>query len=265
MLSAEAAAPSARVFALVTGTLGLLAVGVLLVTVTPARQESPIALSASTTLVRLDPANLPVAQTTVSAAGPTGALVNPGRPADHPHDALATPIGDGRFALVTSAALADYGGTTLSVRFTSGRVGIVEIVDRSDEALVLVALPAGETGHPIADERPGADEIVTVMASPPITVPFADVPTLSVQEGTPVFDDDGALVGLCSQGTGNVRVIEPPSDLTSGAEQAGTTQPEPTTTLAPSSTPTTTTSSTSTTTTSTTAVPASEPAVSDRP
>lgn len=234
MLSAEAAAPSARVFALVTGTMGLLAVGVLLLTVTPPKQDSPIALSASTTLVR----------SASPTSGPTGALVNPGAPAD---EALATPIGDGRLALVTRAALGEQRGTTVSVRLTSGRVGLVEVVDRSDGALVLVALPAGEAGHPIADELPDADEIVTVLASPPITVPFADVATLEVEEGTPVFDQEGALVGLCSRGKG---ILLAPPDEHTDPEPPNTTSPEPTTTLvATTVTPSTTATTTTTTTT----------------
>lgn len=257
MLSSESAAPSARVFALVTGTMGLLAVGVLLLTVTPSRQDSPIALSASTTLAR--------PSTALASAGPTGALVNPDRPAE---DALATPIGDGQFALVTSAALGDNSGTTISVRFTSGRVGLVEVVDRSDGALVLVALGSGETGHPIADERPAADEIVTVLASPPITVPFADVAKLEVREGTPVFDQAGALVGLCSRGKGVVQLLEPTDELARrGADGPATTPPAATTTTVIVSTTvttiaTTTSTSIATSTTVSTTVPASQPGVS---
>ena len=250
LLSAEGAAPSARAFALVTGTLGLLAVGALLLTVTPARQDSPIALGASTTLASFGTPELTVSPTALSPVGPTGALANPDRSVAPGHDTLATPIGDGRFGLVTSAALAGHAGATLSVRFTSGRVGVVEVVERSDDELVLVALPAGESGHPIAIDTPAADEIVTVMATPPITVPYAEVATLEVEEGTPVFDDAGGLVGLCSRGSGVVLVIEPPDELAAGQSGPATTVASATsvttapTTVAPSTTLVTTTTTT---------------------
>jgi hypothetical protein len=243
LLRAEGAAPSARAFALVTGTLGLLAVGALLLTVTPPRQDSPIALSASTTLAALGTPELR-ASTTATPVGPTGALANPDRSSTGLH-ALVTPIGDGRYGLVTSAALAGHAGATLSVRFTSGRIGVVEVVERAADELVLVALPAGETGHPIADDPPADDEIVTVLASPPITVPYAEVKTLQVQEGTPVFDEEGALVGLCSRGVNGVLVIEPPDDLAAGhpssttpttVATSTTVTSLPTTTLAPTTT-----------------------------
>lgn len=214
-------------FALTTGTIGLIAVGVLILTVSPRRQESPIAVSATTT---------PAASAFGAADGATresgadggraldavGGLRSPSalsstvstRPAalteSMPSDALATPIGDGRFALVTGLSLAGQGGASVDVRFASGRVMEAEVVSAVDDNVVLVALADSEPGHEIAPHQPSGHDMVTVMASPPITVAYADVDTLAVHEGTPVLDGDGALVGLCTRtrSGGRVRLLE---------------------------------------------------------
>jgi hypothetical protein len=57
--------------------------------------------------------------------------------------------------------------------------------------------------------------MVTVMASPPITVAYDDIDTLAVEEGTAVIDGDGELVGICSRraGSRHVRLIEVSAEL----------------------------------------------------
>lgn len=186
--------------------MGLLAVGLLMVTITPKRAESPIAISASTTPVALTQgARRPVAL----APAPTDRIGLRAEPAG----ILATPIGDGQFALVTRASLTGSIHTIIDVRLPSGRVSVGSIVTASDDAVV-VALATAEPGHAIARHRPEATEIVTVMASPPITVAYDDVSTLSVDEGTAVLDDDGDLVGICSRnGDEHVRLIEVSAEL----------------------------------------------------
>jgi hypothetical protein len=114
--------------------------------------------------------------------------------------ALATPFGDGRHAIVTRTAAGQSADPLLDVRLPSGRVVAVEIVDASRD-VVIVALTDAEPAHEIARDQPADDEIVTVMATPPITVEFADVTALHVDEGTAVLDQHGELVGLCTAGS----------------------------------------------------------------
>lgn len=210
-------------FAFTTGTLGLLAVGVLIFTVTPRRLESPIALSATTT---------PISSLSAAAAAPssTSGQTDSTRPAvlipafaargpltsvsPQPLHALATPIGDGHLALITGVALEAQGTNSLNdpaidVQLPSGRVGTGTIIGQSGDTWV-IELWQPEAGHDIASNRPVGAEIVTVMGSPPVTIAFADVATLDVPEGAAVLDHSGDLVGLCTRqrGDGRVRVIE---------------------------------------------------------
>jgi hypothetical protein len=186
------AATSTRTFAIATGTVGLVAVGMLMFAVTPRQQESPIAISATTTPI---------------APGEGRALAS----------ALATPIGDGGQALMTLSAIAPERGDELDVRLTSGPV-VTAVVDGTSAGLVIVSITSELAGHEIADDLPGPDEIVTVMADPPVTVAFSAVDTVEADEGTPVLDSDGNLVGLCTQfhDGGSVAVIDvtdaPPID-----------------------------------------------------
>lgn len=213
-LRAQAAAPSTRVFALTTGTLGLLAVGVLILTVTPRRQESPIAIIATTS-----PAAAAVAEGSSSGSGVADSRVSALAPAFGARGslgparaiepvALATPIGDGRLVVVTRAALDDDLSDDVDVVLPSGRAAVGHVVHRTADALVLAIDDPPALGHAIANHRPHDREMVTVMASPPITVAYGDIDELSVDEGTAVFDDDGSLVGLCSRSGRGVRLIE---------------------------------------------------------
>ncbi len=192
--------------ALTSGTLGLLAIGLLMVTITPGRAESPIALSASTTPI--------VAQGAPRAAVLASAATDRVGFRAEPIGALATPIGDGRFALVTRASLADTDGMVIDVRLPSGRTTAGSIVTASDDAVV-IALAATEPGHRIAAERPRRREMVTVMADPPISVAYSEIDTIDADEGTAVLDHEGSLVGICSRGigTGHVRLIEVLAEL----------------------------------------------------
>ncbi len=219
VLRAQAAAPSTRAFALTTGTLGLLAVGVLIMTVTPRRQESPIAISATTSpavvaaAVSANPvdggsrSSAPVPafapRSPAGARTGTAALVR----------AAATPIGDGRLVVVTRAALdGDRAkGDSVEVLLPSGAATSGDVVAVAGDAIVVeIGRAAVEPGHDIAEHRPHDREIVIVMASPPIEVAYGDVDELEVDEGTAVLDDEGSLVGLCSRSTGaaGVRLIE---------------------------------------------------------
>lgn len=194
-----------RVLALATGTLGLLAVGLLMVSISPKRADSPIAVTASTNSESLVASRGPIALATIGFEpdGGTGAA-----------PALATPIGDGRFALITRESAIASDEALIDVRLPSGRRSIGSIVTGSDHAVV-IALATREAGHAIAHRRPRADDIVTVLTDPPINVAYEDVGTLAVHEGTPVVDDHGYLVGICSRrdGTDHVRLIEVIAEL----------------------------------------------------
>lgn len=189
-----------------TGTMGLLAVGLLMVTITPRQAESPLAIASTST----PSASLGIRGP--AALAPVG--TDPVGFRAEPSGVLATPIGDGRFAIVTRASLVDARRTIVDVRLPSGRLSAGSIVTASDDAVV-VALATAEPGHAIARHRPHAHEIVTVMASPPITVAYDDVSTLTVEEGTAVLDDDGHLVGICSRrgDSDDVRLIEVSAEL----------------------------------------------------
>jgi hypothetical protein len=207
---AQAAAPSTRFVALATGTLGLLAVGVMILTVTPRRLESPIAISATTTPV----AAAIGAPAGTADAGPVRPAALTGRGSTTTElvtvpRALATPIGAGNLALVTGDALAGNERGLIEVVLPSGKVALGQVVGRVGDAW-LVEPSSIETGHQVATRSPVATELVTVMASPPITVVYADVGTLDVHDGTAVLDQSGRLVGICDHDSsdGRVRVVE---------------------------------------------------------
>jgi hypothetical protein len=209
LIVAEPSPRGARFLALATGTLGLLAVGLLMITITPQRTDSPILLSASTT---------PIATAQGAGRSAAAAIVPAATEAvglrSESARVLATPIGDGRFALVTRESLAGSDDTVIDVRLPSGQMSAGSIVTASEDAVV-VALAVTEPGHAIASDRPGDRDMVTVMATPPITVAYDDVDTLAVEEGTAVVDDDGNLVGICSRRSGSrhVRLIEVSAEL----------------------------------------------------
>jgi hypothetical protein len=216
VLASERAAPSTRVFALTTGTLGLLAVGVLILTITPHRQDAPIAISATTSPVELDAAPAGTDDSTEAAAvrglSPVPLTLAP--ELQSATAAVATPVGDGRLAIVTQVAMTDASDDDPRFVTPSGRIVSGRIVDQLGDA-VLVSLDEPEPGPSIARERPDGDDIVTVLSDPPVTVAFADVSALDeVVEGTAVVDGSGELVGLCSRdGDGAGRVIEVSEDV----------------------------------------------------
>lgn len=191
----ETAAATTRAFAFTTGTLGLLAVGVLMLAVTPDRSASPVAISATTTPT--------VGATATSVAATVATSRNPvalrGQLGVH-----ATPIGEGRFAVVTAADLAATTrsaaiGDAVEVAVPSGNMHDARIVGRAGDT-VLVELQGTEPGVEVADQHPAGHEIVTVLAEPPVTIALDDLHGLDVAEGTAVLDDDGDLVGLCTDG-----------------------------------------------------------------
>ena len=87
-------------------------------------------------------------------------------------------------------------GDAFDVRLTSGPVVTAAVVDTTEAGLVVVTIvEADDHGHAVAGALPGDDEMVTILADPPITIAFGDIATVGVDEGTPVLDADGDLVG----------------------------------------------------------------------
>ena len=140
-----------------------------------------------------------------AARGPLASAARPEQPT--PAAALATPIGDGRRALVTKSAAAETDGDLLDVFVPSGRIVDGRVVDALGDTYV-VELAEAEAAHSIASEMPAGDAMVIVMTDPPIEVPLDDLSQLQVDEGTAVLDGKGDLVGLCSDDEGRTRLIE---------------------------------------------------------
>jgi hypothetical protein len=207
---------STRAFAIATGTMGLVAVAMLMFTVTPRRQDSPVAISATTSpTAGFERA---VGERAVSAGvRPAAVRVVTG--------ALATPIGDGGRAVMTMSAAAAR-GTELDVQLTNGPV-VTAVVDATGAGIVIVSISSRSVGHPIADTQPDPDEIVTVLADPPVTIAFSAVTTVDAEEGTPVLDGDGELIGLCSQreahGDDSIALIDVTDDPTIDVPVVATT------------------------------------------
>ena len=194
----ETTPATTRMFAITTGTLGLLAIGLLVLAVTPDRSGAPVAVSATTT-VAIPGASATTAALAITEPSARSPIALRGRP-----ETLATPIGAGRFAVVTAADLAAATGAgaigdEVEVEVPSGRMHQARVVGRAGDT-VLVELERSEPGVDVADDHPDGHEIVTVLAEPPVTIVLDDLGTHEFDEGTAVLDGDGDLVGLCSQG-----------------------------------------------------------------
>ena len=199
-----AEAPSGtRLFATVTGSVGLLAVGLLVLMVAPDRSSAPLTVSATTIPGAVTPGRL----TGVAAIGRFASDHHPtsdGAPV-RINPALATPVGDGRSALMTRESARHREGS-FDVRLTSGAVVSAAVVDTSDDGVVVVTIATSDQAHEIAGAPPQPDDIVTVLADPPVTVTFGSIDGMELAEGTPVLDSDGALVGICTR-TGDGPVV----------------------------------------------------------
>lgn len=220
---AETPGGTTRAFAFTSGTLGLLAVGLLVMAVSPDRSAAPVAISATTTPLER-PTPVAVAATSSPSSGP---IALRGRP-----DAVATPLGEGRYAVVTAADLTEHGdaahiGSIVDVAVPSGRMVEAVVVAHQDDT-VLVELERPEPGHAIAPAQPAGHEIVTVLAEPPVTIALDDLHELDVEEGTAVLDDTGELVGLCSQEPSKTTRLVPVRDMSMSDTPSTTTPSAPT-------------------------------------
>jgi hypothetical protein len=110
------------------------------------------------------------------------------------------PVDDVRDRVVRMLLLANAirRGAELEVQLTNGPV-VTAVVDSTMRGVVVVSIASGASGHEIAASQPDPYDIVTVLAEPPVTIAYSALTTLDAKEGTPVLDDDGDLIGLCSQ------------------------------------------------------------------
>jgi hypothetical protein len=187
-----------RVLIVTTATLSLLLVGALALSMTPGQGPGPIA----------------VGSTTAEASTRPAALEQPGLP-------MVTPLGDEGYG-VTTAGAAGGSRARMAARLPSGAVVDVYIV-RRDEAsgVTLVSLPTRTSGYELAASRPAPSDTVVVQAREPIVVAMVDIAGLDVAEGTPVLDDQGDLVGLCTWDADTITVMT--VSTMPGAEPASTT------------------------------------------
>ena len=121
-----------------------------------------------------------------------------------------------------------------------------------------MSLPAAERGYDLADSSPAPSDTVLVNGEPPIVVAMDELAALDVDEGTPVLDDDGDLVGLCTageHGTALRPVATMPPTTARPTTSAPPATPAPTTTLPPTTTAATTTTSSAPSTTTTSVAP----------
>jgi hypothetical protein len=209
---------SGRVLIVTTATLSLLLIGLLALSMTPGRGGSPVAVEATTDR-----------PTTLRAA------------LDQPPLPMVTPLGDEGWAVTTSGAVGSRVGI-MAARLPSGDVVDVEIVRRdTDSGVTLVSLPQLTHGYELAASSPGPSDTVVVHGVEPQIVPMVEVSGLEVVEGTPVLDDQGALVGICTRVATGISVM---TVSTMPGPAVTTTTPRPTTTAVttvPGATPVVTT------------------------
>lgn len=168
-------------------------------------------------------ATVATVRTTVARATPVAARSVP--------QALATPIGDGHLALITAPGATMRRGSELDVQLTNGPV-VTAVVNATAPGVVVVSIATRASGHEIAASPPEPDDIVTVLAEPPVTIAFSALTTLDAKEGTPVLDNDGDLIGLCSQrhGAGDdqpITLIDVTGDPSLGQQRAVATTSAP--------------------------------------
>ena len=212
---------------LTTATLSMLLVGVLAISMTPDRSSPESAVSTITGL----------------RTAPVTAIA-----LDRPPLPMVTPLGDGRWAVTTMSALAGRSGL-VHVRLPSGDVVDVQIIATDREAgLTVVSLPETEPGgYELAAAEPSPDDTVLVHSDPPQTVTMTELAAIDVDEATPVLDQAGDLIGLCTnerQGVALRTVATMPDDPTTTVAAtepttAPSTAPATVATSHPTTTPTT--------------------------
>jgi hypothetical protein len=184
----------------------VLAVGLLVLTLAPQRTGAPVAVSSTSSPGSATPPPL-VASASLGRDVTTLAR--------HP---IATPIGDDGMALMSSRAIVSgsqfgiprpdtrlidvvlvSGLVTKALVVDPGRSGGIAWVSLDVEADDEPETESDGHGLDVAVKMPRADDVVTVLADPPMLVEFAHIEQVKADDGTPVIDDDGDVVGMCIQ------------------------------------------------------------------
>jgi hypothetical protein len=221
-------------------------------------------------------------QVSVSTASGQPALTA----ADGAQLAVVTPIDDGGLGVTTAAAVEGQSGA-IEAMLPSGSVVAAELVGTGNGvAVVRLAEAAGDDAAPLT-RVPGGDWTVVAFGDEfDVSGGGEDLRTLAVPEAAPVFDDTGALVGLCTIGPDGVEllavtslpdvelpppgpdstVVEPTVVTTDPDDSAATTvESVPPESPGPTSSTPSSTSSPGSTTPDGSVVPSSEPADSSIP
>jgi hypothetical protein len=197
-VSAEEPSNTSRAIALVGGAAGVLAVALLVLTLAPQGTDTPVAVSSTSS-----PGSSTSVQRVASASlgrDVTGLALHP----------IATPIGNDGLAVMSSRSIvgitqpstARLDNRMIDVVLVTGHVTRALVVDPGESGgIAWVSLDSEAYGHglDVAIEMPGADDVVTVLADPPMLVEFAQIEQVEAADGTPVIDDDGDVVGMCME------------------------------------------------------------------
>lgn len=189
------------------------------------------------TFASLAPTTVHPVTTAVSDAGSgSGTLPGEDPPANtvlvaHDDDApaVAVLLGDSPFLVTTANAVGDL--DQLELTFDGGGTGTATVVSVGESVAYLAsddpsAAPVGfaQLGAPAAGDRVYAlgDQVVSFAFGDP--APLGEAPDDAIAEGTPVVDDRGALVGLCTHGDGGWDVVAvAPLPESDGAAATSTT------------------------------------------
>jgi hypothetical protein len=237
----EPTSTSGRVLIVTSAAVSLVLIGLLALAITPDHSPSPMA--ASSTVGTRSSRSAPAAIASSSALTTTALDVLP----------VVTPIGDDGWAVTTWEAVAGESGW-MDARLPSGEVVEIEVIAADPSAgLVVVTLPASAKpdGYELAAAGPPApSDTVFVNSKDPKVVTLHDLSYLDVEEGTPVLDDAGALIGLCTgdghEGTALMTVDtmpgqQPPPGASSTTDVETTVPADDSTTTVDSTSPSTTT------------------------
>ena len=167
-----------------TATLSLLLVGLLVVAMTPASSGSDADGVTTVVAVRADQASAERFDEAVP---------------------VVAPVGDHGLALTTRSAVGrSTGGDEVAVQLPNGEVVDAAVVS-VDEArgLAVVSIPDGVTTETFAvpdaeGETLAPDDTVMVHGAEPQVMSVAVLRATEVDEGTPVSDGAGNLLGLCT-------------------------------------------------------------------
>lgn len=149
--------------------------------------------------------------------------------------AVVTPVGSSGLGVTTEAAVEGHSGV-IDAMLPSGAIVTASVLSTGD-GVAVVELPESEESTAVDLSETGSSGELTVMANgDPIVIDHSDLAALTVPEGSPIFDADGALIGLCSVGPdGTVEMlpitslpdVTPPASIPGSGADAVESSPPP--------------------------------------